>query len=264
MMFILVFAIIENNILQQKGDNAMDKILDRLGIYDLWGVLIPGIIGCVSIKIWLSYLGISLGTGLGNLNNWLIMLVCSYLLGTILQELGHGVLKRFLYKEKDPSYIYLLPTNNILKQYEKGVCEKLLRDVMGISGAIEDEHSRYFYKYCLELLNVWQKSTKAEIFKSLYGMCRSLFCFCMLMGVTTIVFYFGLRINAADIEVLRFVFSFVVSCFLGIIFRMRALRFNEIHVKIVLRTYISVQVKKMKNVRVSNFSQNCRMDTREE
>ena len=25
----------------------MDKILDRLGIYDLWGVLIPGIIGCV-------------------------------------------------------------------------------------------------------------------------------------------------------------------------------------------------------------------------
>lgn len=44
----------------------MDKILDRLGIYDLWGVLIPGIIGCVSIKIWLSYLGISLGTGLEN------------------------------------------------------------------------------------------------------------------------------------------------------------------------------------------------------
>ena len=121
---------------------------------------------------------------------------------------------------------------------------------MGISGAIEDEHSRYFYRYCLELLNVWQKSTKAEIFKSLYGMCRSLFCFYMLMGVTTIVFYFGLRIN--------------VSCFLGIIFRMRALRFNEIHVKIVLRPYISVQVKKMKNVRVSNFSQNCRMDTREE
>ena len=75
----------------------------------------------------------------------------------------------------------------------------------------------------------------------------------MLIGVTTIVFYLGLRINNADIEVLRFVLSFIVSCFLGIIFRMRALRFNEIHVKLVLRTYISVQVKKMEDVRVSNF-----------
>ena len=135
---------------------------------------------------------------------------------------------------------------------------------MGISGTIEDEHSRYFYRYCLELLNVWQKSTKAEIFKSLYGMCRSLFCFYMLIGVTTIVFYLGLRVNNADIGALRFMFSFIVSCFLGIIFRMRALRFNEIHVKIVLRTYISVQVKKMENVQVSNFSQNYRVDTREE
>lgn len=242
----------------------MDKILDRLGIYDLWGVLIPGIIGCVSIKVLLSYLGISLGTGLGNLSNWLIMLVCSYLLGTILQELGHGVLKRFLYKKKDPSFIYLSPANNILKQYEKGVCENLLRDVMGISGSIEDEHSRYFYRYCYELLNVWQKSVKAEIFKSLYGMCRSLFCFYMLIGVTTIIFYLGLRIYNADIEVLRFVISFIVSCFMGIIFRMRALRFNEIHVKVVLRTYISVQVKKMKDIQVSNFSRTIKVDTSED
>lgn len=112
----------------------MNEILDRLGIYDLWAILIPGIIGWVSSEVLFSYLEINIIVNLNDIGNLLIILVGSYLLGTVLNDMGHIASKKIFYrKKKEPLYCYLSSSNAMLRPYEKKVCEKLLRRVMGIT-----------------------------------------------------------------------------------------------------------------------------------
>lgn len=75
----------------------------------------------------------------------------------------------------------------------------------------------------------------------------------MLMGVNIIFLYFILRPTNTDILVEQFAISVIVCIFLGIVFYRRTLRFNESRVKVVLRTYISVQVKKNKDLQVKDL-----------
>ncbi len=232
----------------------MDKILDRLGIYDLWGVFIPGIIGWFSIKILFVYLNICFGTGLGNVGDLSFILVCSYLLGTILHDFGRVVAGRLLYKrKKEPSYVYLSCANDLFNEYEKQVYEKIMRKTIKITGNVKEEYMRYFYDYCYEFLSAWQKSAKADKFESLYGMSRSLFCFYILMGTMVIVIYPILIAYNFNIDVKRFIISVMVCFFLSSVFYRRALMFNESRVKVVLRTYISMQSKKIKDLKVKDL-----------
>lgn len=232
----------------------MDKILDRLGIYDLWGIFIPGFIGWLSTKFLFSYLGINFGNELGDMNNLPIVLVGSYLLGSILHEWGHIVSKKIIYrKEKEPFYNYLSLDNDLLRPYEKNICEKLLRKVLGITGDLEYDQTRYFFDYCYELLSVWGKSAKADTFESLYGMSRSLCCFYLILSGGIICLYPVLKSKDMIILGERFVFSVIASLVLAKVFQSRARRFNKSRLKVVLRTFIGLQVKKIDDLQVKNL-----------
>lgn len=232
----------------------MDKILDKLGIYDLWGVLIPGIISWVSIKFLIVYLQINIDINLNDMQNLLVMLVGSYLIGIILNDMGHIASKKVFYKKnKEPLYTYLSSTNDMLRKYEKNIYKKLLKDIMGVTGNIEDEQARYFFNYCYECLSTWQKSTKADTFESLYGMSRSLCCFYTLMGISIISLYSFMKIVNIDILTGRFITVIIVCFLLTIVFFHRTLRLNECRVKVVLRTYVSVQVKKIEDLQIKNY-----------
>lgn len=65
-----------------------DKVLDKLGLYDLIGVLLPGVIACaVSLIVDEALIGLGLNRYL-NADDLFIFLLVGYLVGVILQELG--------------------------------------------------------------------------------------------------------------------------------------------------------------------------------
>ena len=65
-----------------------DKVFDKLGLYDLIGVLLPGVIACaVSLIIDEALIGFGLNRYL-NPDDLFIFLLVGYLAGVILQELG--------------------------------------------------------------------------------------------------------------------------------------------------------------------------------
>ena len=65
-----------------------DKVLDKLGIYDLIGVLLPGVTACaVSLVVDEALLGFGLSRYI-NADDLLIFLLIGYLTGVILQEIG--------------------------------------------------------------------------------------------------------------------------------------------------------------------------------
>lgn len=85
-----------------------DKVLDKLGIYDLIGVLLPGVIACaVSVIVDEALLGFGLNRYI-NADDLLIFLLLGYLTGVILQEIGSLAMKfidrgqRMLHKALKP------------------------------------------------------------------------------------------------------------------------------------------------------------------
>lgn len=85
-----------------------DKVLDKLGIYDLIGVLLPGVIACaVSVIVDEALLGFGLRRYI-NADDLLIFLLLGYLTGVILQEIGSLAMKfidrgqRMLHKALKP------------------------------------------------------------------------------------------------------------------------------------------------------------------
>jgi len=128
-----------------------------------------------------------------------------------------------------------------------------MREAMGITGDIEDEQSRYFFNYCYELLSAWKSAVKADTFESLYGMSRSLFCLYSIMGGGIVLLYPIMRIYATLVQTERFIGAVAVCFLLAVVFLRRVLRFNRSRVKVVLRTYISLQVKRIDDLRIKDL-----------
>lgn len=229
----------------------MDKVLDRLGLYDFWGIFIPGFISYISLIILISFWGINL-----EINNVYFLLIGSYLLGTILHEAGHVGSKKILYrKNPEPLYTYLADDDDVFMMYEKNLYKNILRKIMCVDGDIKNEYARYFFNYCYEFLSAQQKSSKADMFESLYGMSRSLWCFYALMLVIGIPFcYMLLKHNHINISLYRVAVAIIASAILAIVSFRRAKRFNECRVKVVLRTFISFQVKKVDDMALGTYT----------
>lgn len=229
----------------------MDKILDRLGIYDLFAVFIPGFIGCISLLISIKFCHVDFKFS----DNSIFLLIGSYLLGICLHEIGHIISKYIVYRNNsEPLYTYLELDSRIFSMYEKNLYTKILKSIMGIKGDIKREYARYFFRYCYEFIYVHQKASKADMFSSLYSMSRSLYCFYFGLMAAVPVFYVVLKKHNINMVVPHLIVIAVISGILGIISFCRAYRFNECRVKVILRTFISIQVKKNNNLRISRYA----------
>ena len=217
----------------------MDKLLDRLGIYDLFGVLIPGFISLFSILYYLGFCDIVLWKNLFNNKIGVDKVVVSYLIGNILNVLGHTLERKH---SKKSLYKYLDQDNKIFSSFEKSIYRDVLKEVMNISGEIKEEESDYFYCYCYECLSAWGKSAKADMFESLCGMNRSLYVFYLL----AFGFLFIIEICIKRVKIQKKLIVLVLVAILAYTFRKREIRFKESRIKVTLRTYVSVLSEKKK------------------
>lgn len=224
----------------------MDKLFDKLGLYDFWGTFVPGFIG---MTVFLNVLGYLQGKASITVHldyNLLLFVVYSYLLGLFLHELGHLLQNNIIYR-KVPFPIINLPRNcgepfdTFLDKLdcsfsaeEKSVYGKFFRKWKDENQVvIEDNHAsaRLFFNYCDYVIEQKGKNTKAAKMQSLYGMSRSLFVFFGLLSIA--IFPYSVYISS-DVCVWNIELLSVIST---ILFYVRMKRFNVIRLKVVLRTF---------------------------
>ena len=91
----------------------MDKLAERVGLYDIWAVFFPGIVGTLENLLCIGALCIIFSDGVflkmlafipNTISEWIVAVVSSVFLGLIYQEIGRLLRKVFKIKNvgKDP------------------------------------------------------------------------------------------------------------------------------------------------------------------
>lgn len=225
----------------------MDKLFDKLGLYDFWGTFIPGFIGVIVLTNVLEYLNINSVLHLNFDYTLVFYIVYSYLLGVLLHELGHFVQDNIIYR-KNPFPIICLPRNHgepydtfldnenhFFSSEEKKLYDCFFQEWQQANNITPDNthrNTRLFFDYCNYFIEREKKDVKAAKMQSLYGMSRSLFVF---FGLLTIAIYPSSIYFHSDSPILNIIF---LSLCATIIFYIRMKRFNIIRLKVVMRTFL--------------------------
>ena len=210
----------------------MDTILDKLGVYDFWGTFFPGLVGMIILRICGLDL-IDYGKEKYLVYIVIVIMSLSYLLGIILHELGHFVQDHFIYKNGEPCDNFLLH-NSIFYEDEKKIYLKLYTKWAKknqIDKELDKKICRLFFNYCDYYISKNNNHIQSTKMQSIYGMSRSLFIF---FGVIAVCGLIKLQLHI-----------FIVSLSLLLLFYFRTIRFNEIRLKVVMRTYL-VEIEKEK------------------
>ncbi len=243
-----------------KDTEGMDKILERLGIYDLFvnfisGIAMASIFQLLITNVW------NLGKWYKSFDGfeiWQALILC-YFIGVIFQEMSN-FLERTLYRwtksfaRKPPRFGFLLtivPSIDriLLHKSEKHGKKKLKRDLSNweidkllsvlpqeITSSDADNKNEVIYQYCKNNVLTNDKSRYAHD-QSHASMARSLSLYSF--GVFIVSSICGLTGKAQNCSAL--VGSIIVSLILFVLFMSRNKRFSEMRYVNVFRSYIYSQ-----------------------
>lgn len=218
----------------------MDKVLDKLGIYDLVAVLLSGV--CATGTTYIAdelifHFGISQHI---NPDNTAIFLILSYLLGTVLQELG-SLITRSITNKNDKLLRQALDTNSAnryLTAIELAQISALVQSELHLE-ATPDINTIYNYcKHC------GGNSPQADKDQSIAAFSRSLALY--FFAISIFVFLYALSIFHLNYLFLSIVF-FAVALILGF----RSTRFYKLRYAKIVRqfyyTYLNETNKKCRD-----------------
>lgn len=225
----------------------MDSFVEKFNIFDLFTMLIPGIIISTLFGISLSFRYYSKWESLGN-EKYVAFFIFSYLCGVIFQELGTIVdnifIHRILYGGK-PREIFLLKEKR-KKFFEDELSYKdALRVKEYFIKFLHINNNRYknesqqkelnllIFEYCLnmsELNNLTYKSDKMLVISE---MSRSLFLGCI----------FTILLNLFMIFKFSYYYKFyyienIILIIFSILFFYRKIRYEKYRLRILLRTFL--------------------------
>lgn len=212
----------------------MDSALDKVGLYDFFGVFISGMLA-VGLGIILD---IPLNIIIENTNNDIISIILfmleSYFLGLILQEIASFLDEKILKFRKKAMTNFLNENNKIitnkleLKDF-KILASKIL-NMQETNCEYNEDQSRKVYHSCKTYLEIYEKDTKDKRINSLYAMSRSL----MVLFFVYSIIYLLLHVPTFDCKDFMIIFSLVLLTY---IFGRRAKRYSMYRVRDILRKY---------------------------
>lgn len=210
-----------------------DKVLDKLGMYDLIGVLLPGVTACaVSLVVDEAFFRAGLSRYL-NADDLFTFLLIGYLIGVILQELGSLAMK-FLDKGERMLHKALEPLDNTKthisreewNMIESSVAVKLCKE-KPISKSL-------LYNHCK---NAGGNTTQADKDQSVAAMSRSLAVYFALLAAMLTGYYF----LAKEFYIIALA---CVSLSLMLLLWKRSERFYIMRYIRIVRTYYYQSIKK--------------------
>lgn len=214
----------------------MDKVLDRIGIYDFFGVIFPGIIAA-SVGFYYypqSYDFLYNFTKTDSMR-YFFFFVYSYILGQILHEVGFYYEKKWMFRKGEPQDVFLLNENKILSSKEKELYqEKFTGNIVLNVENFDCSTCRVIYNYCKEQIKMKKIANSFEKIESLYGMTRCLYTLFFINSILNLVVYGRME------PTIRFWIHEFISIIVWLLFYYRAKRYAQQRVKVVMRTYLTL------------------------
>lgn len=216
----------------------MENALSRVGLYDLFTILLSGMTAIIIDYCINGDLEKNLTKTLNNkFNNIITFLLISYFIGMILQEISSFFdkkIKIFKFRQK--------AMRNFLNEHNKIVKNKIeLKEYQELANKIlkkdqtpeeyTEEECEYVYYYCKTQLELNCKSDKTEKINATYGTSRSLMFALIIIGIRYL--YYNKSLSGV---------IFVALCILIGLFYKRCKRFSEYRVWVILRPYKSLNV----------------------
>lgn len=216
----------------------MNEVLNKLGIYDLVGVLLSGMImSTFSIIIIFLMYDFSVTDYLG-ISETLVFLIVSYFIGMIFQELG-AILQRKKF-DKDKKWLSsILDTSKTSNDYLNndeinGVRSYVNKKLKEIDNKFDTNNDTNIYYYCKSHIGDMSQIDKEQ---SLSAMSRSLYLY-----FAVLTFWFCVDVFRQP-SLLKIVFIFV-SLFFKVLFFQRCKRFTKLRYAYIIRKfYYDVVVK---------------------
>lgn len=215
----------------------MDSALEKVGLYDFFGVFLTGIL-VVAIALFLNLPLTSLFVNTENsaINFILFILEC-YFIGVILQEISSVIDANFFKFQKNARSFFLNENNKIIKNESELQSFRLVANkILGIN---ETNHkyttaeNEYVFFHCKSFLEIEGKADAVERINSLYAMSRSL-----IVAITLCLFgYLFNNSLTPSAETYPIVFTLLI---LICLFFRRANRFSKYRVRKILRLYITL------------------------
>lgn len=218
----------------------MEKVAEKIGLYDLWALFFPGTIGmieltflgatfyCIYIKESLISILNSVITDSISLS--ILWLLLSIFVGIILQEIGRGIGK--IVKFKNATGSFLNPNGGIFSEAEIHHLTSFLTSY-GWDGTPCNDSSSFFH---IINANAQKNGTAAKYVKlSVLQAMSFSFSSAMLIGaiISTILLFYSIINSRITIMALMIFFDFF-CILLMIIFYKRAKRYNTYWVRNLL------------------------------
>ena len=221
----------------------MSEILDRIGIYDFFGVLFPGIIaGVVGFYYYPQLLDFFYENIQTDVLRYFFFFVYAYLFGQVLHEVGFYIEKKWMFRKGEPQDIFLDQKGRILSDSERETYVRIFEKGYGnikIKNNFNNKENRLIFNYCIQRISKEKMNNSYEKMQALYGMAR---CLYTLFGANTFVYLIYLVYSRFC--TIHVIINLVVSLILCILFYFRAKRYANQKVKMAMRTFLVCANKK--------------------
>lgn len=225
----------------------MEYLFEKFNIFDLFTMLIPGVIISSLSCISLSFVFYEQWINLGN-EKYIIFFVISYLIGITFQQIGDIIDNKCLYKiiyGGNPREIFLLKDkrtkvlNNELAYKDVLNIKRYLVDLLKINiekiKTIEQQKqlNTRIFAYCLNIIEVKGISFKAEKMLVISEMSRtlSLGCIFIILLNLFVVLYFRIHYTFYFVES-------IILLFLSGIFLYRKIQYEKHRYRIIFRMFL--------------------------
>lgn len=207
----------------------MNKVFDKLGVYDLIGVLLSGISICtfsllVLQFVYKKHIDIRL-----QINETLSFLVISYFLGLIFQECSSLIQKKIVYKNNMLLKKALKVSDNshtFLTETEKSE----IYDYVKAKLNVEIDNDNIVYNYCKFHVIGNCETARIEKDQALSAMSRSLSLYFMILAIIVLV---TVLINPNYLKVILLFISVLFS----VLLYYRYVRYVELRYIYIFRTF---------------------------
>ncbi len=234
----------------KEGDNfTMDKAFGKMGIYDIIGVWLTGVIVLMLSAILDKPLFGTELIAIAELDNMIILIAGGYLIGMVFQEVGNFVFRNLFNKNSKYLREILAPTKTKKSSLFHPVCltDHELGELKKEVNAPENDPET-IYNYCKYHVTIsGHDISGADRNQALSAISRSLFLYFALVSILPFLMALFSVCKISDMEcqsIIRFIRYELGAVFLAVLFFLRAGRFIKIRYIQYLRTfYYSVVVK---------------------
>lgn len=214
----------------------MDGVIEKLGLYDFFGVFIPGmIILTLGVYIEIPFLN-SKEYMKNDVIVVMIFILESYAIGIVLQEIS-SIFDNVLKVRKKARRTFLnnnktIPNANELKEVIEVANEILEKD--SSNNIFSEDECEYVFFKCKSLLEIKNMTGKAERINSLYAMSRGLAVSSLIAGIIIVC-------NMLYLLSTEYLGFFICTCIITPILFRRTSMYCKYYIRVVFRHYITLK-----------------------